>query len=131
MQDCEAALLLDPSAMKAARRQAQALHDLGQQEAALTACRSFLATFPGHERDIEDLLQSIEQEVQRQQKVTPVVHFDDQTHAVMCRWKLQTVAIACCGIGLPTSAGPQTGFCPLHGSQHFASDTCAGDREAV
>ena len=69
LQDCEAALELDAGAVKAARRRAQALRDLGQHHAAVQACASFLANFPEHEQDIDDLRTLLQQDIKRQRKV--------------------------------------------------------------
>ena len=69
LQDCEAALVLDPGARKAARRRAQALRELGQHQAALAACARFLLSFPEHEQDINDLRKLLRHDSKRQRKV--------------------------------------------------------------
>lgn len=72
VQDCEAALELDSCLVKAACRRAHALRELGQHRAALAACASFLGSFPGHEKDIEDLHSSLRDEVQHTHKANGI-----------------------------------------------------------
>ncbi|KAK9823623.1 hypothetical protein WJX72_004300 [[Myrmecia] bisecta] len=64
LQDCEAALRLDPAYLKAHYRRVQAIKALGQLQLANAAADQFMAQFPDHREDVVALKAGIRRELE-------------------------------------------------------------------